>query len=486
VTVTASYTHRDENTDTYSGPTIWHQDVVGFGARNDRKSGSTEATYTYDQFSNSAVGSETSGIDHTLTLSDSETMGSREQIRLGTGASYTRRDDSSLPSDEFTATASLTAEHHDNLTSYYDFGFDRYTTGTFESENYLGQAQLKHHLYDSLDSTLIARGNDYENSDSFNDGYTRRYGLGFNEAYTKHLSETVRLRVDGSLMGEHVDQQNIGTAVNEAHSFATAGAGVPNSFFLNLPNVDQSTIKVWNVGRTQLYVEGIHYTVFQNGDLTAIQAILTSGIDLNVVVDYSAQPTPAGHYETLTDSAGVRFEFWNNHWGIFARYSSFINDAPKELNVPDLNLYQVGTDFLWRRLRAGVDYTYYDSSLSSYKTARAFENLASNLDQDSSISLDLSQMWTRYIDAHREETDYRFLTHYHRRLTPRLRLDAEGGFDLRSGEGADQTLATVRLGIDYAVGKTTFKAGYDYEYSLFLNNEERNNHRFVVSVKRIL
>jgi hypothetical protein len=324
---------------------------------------------------------------------------------------------------------------------------------------------------------------DYENESAGTPGYTRRMGGSLSESYTKELGGGARLRFDGSALAEHVDQESTGAVMNEPHTF---GVGAPpGSFFLNLPNVNHASIRVWNVGRTQLFVEGIHYLVFQNGSLTQIQSITASGIPNSVVVDYQAEPTPPGHYETLTDSVGVRLELWNNIWGLYARYSSFVNNAPIELNVPDLQLYDVGTDLHYQWARAGAEYSVYDSTLSSYDAARLYEAAGFNLDRDSSLSLDFSQTWTKYVTAHRRETDYRFITQYRRRLTDHLRTDLEGGFDLRSGPGVDQTLVTVRAGIDYVIGRTIMKFGYDFEYNIFLDNEVRTKNAFILSIKRV-
>jgi hypothetical protein len=483
---TANYSHRDEETSGFNGLSTWQQDVLGFNAHHERKWGGTTFSYTLDRYKRDDFGSATRGTDHTFSLADSETFGSQDQMRLVSSASYSLRESDIQPNQEAVAGANLTVDHRDNLSSLYDVNFDHYSSGFFASDNLVGSAALRHKLYESLISTLSLRAVDYQASDQLSSGFTRRYGIGLAENYTKHLSEDHRLIIDGSVLGEHVDQQNDSTVENEAHSFIAAfGGAPPNSFFLNLTQVDPASIRVWSVGRSRLFLEGIHYRIFQDGALTRIERVIPSNIDPDVVVDYQAKPTPAGHYEQITDTFGVRFELWKNFWGIYGRFSSARNNAPKELGVQSLAIYTVGSDVTWRWLRAGAEYSIYDSDLSSYKTARLFESLAFNLDDDSSAGLDFSQTWTDYTAAQRHEDDYRFVTNYRRRLTSHLRIEAEGGFDLRRGEGVDQTLATFRPGIDYVIGRTTIKAGYDFEYNIFLRNEVRLKHIFFVRVKRI-
>jgi hypothetical protein len=485
-TFTATFTHRDEDVASSTAPSTWHQDVAGFSAHHERQFGGTTLTYTYDQYDRNDFGVNTTGVDHTVALSDNETFGSGDHIRLNSAASYTVRESDVEPSDETTAGANLTIDHRDNLTSLYDVNFDRYSAGAFNSDNLVGQGALRHKLYDSLVSTLTIRGVDYESSDDISTGYNRRFGLGLGEGYVKHVGLHHRIRMDGSILAEHVDQQNISTVKNERHTFGEAGAP-PDSFFLNMLNVDQSTIQIWNVSRTALFVEGIQYNVLQNGSLIQIQRILGAipPIDNTVVVDYQALPTPEGHYESFTDTFGIRFEFWNNIWGVYGRFSGSQNNAPKELSVQNIAIYTAGTDFNWHWLRAGGEYSIYRSDQSSYNSARLFQGASMNLDQDSSISIEFSQTWTDYIDAHRNESDYRFVTRYRRRWTSHLHMDVEGGFDYRQGQDVDQTLATFRPGIDYVIGRTSIKAGYDFEYNLFLNNETRVRHMFFIRAKRI-
>jgi len=122
--------------------------------------------------------------------------------------------------------------------------------------------------------------------------------------------------------------------------------------------------------------------------------------------------------------------------------------------------------------------------LSSYRVARFYESAAFLLDAASTFSLDLSQSWIDYVDENRSERNYRFITRYHHVFSPRLRFDIEGGIDVRRGESANQTLATVRPGVDYSIGRTTLKAGYDFEYNMF-EHEERFQHLFFVRLKRL-
>jgi hypothetical protein len=264
------------------------------------------------------------------------------------------------------------------------------------------------------------------------------------------------------------------------------GGSLPNSFFLNLPFVDQSTIMVWNVSRTRLFFEGIDYLVFRNGALTGIQRITTSTIDPVVVVDYRAVPTPAGSYQALTDQFGVRVDLFDHLWGIYGRAQWFVNNAPNDMRVQDIISYTVGTDVTWRWLRAGAEYEIYNATYSTYRVARLFQGATFNLDDASSLSLEASQSWTDYTDADRTQQEYRFITRYHRTLSSSFWLNVDGGVDFLSDTGlSNRTLAVFRPSIRYAVGRTTINAEYDFEYTGYQTTQQTARHLFRLSVKRV-
>jgi hypothetical protein len=76
------------------------------------------------------------------------------------------------------------------------------------------------------------------------------------------------------------------------------------------------------------------------------------------------------------------------------------------------------------------------------------------------------------------------MSFYRRSLGQTLRLDLEAGVDFRRGPGVDQTLIALRPTLDYVVGKTSIGLTYDYEYSLFLDSEQRQKNLFTLRLRR--
>ncbi len=485
--VSASYLHRDETVSGANIDSVLSEDVFGLAMRNDRAQGASALNYTFDQYNRTDSGMNFLGSNNSLSASDSERFGEREQYRTTTTLAYTHHEDDTvtpLGSDQISAATGLQVEHRENLHSSFDINYDYYHEGDYSSADYRGQAQVSHKLYESLTSALLAEASDSEGSSGASTGQTLRYGAGLTESYSKDLGNSHHLQINNSFLLEHVHQQTLNIVEDERHSFSdTLGAPI-NSFFLNQPNIIQATIVITDAERMRTFTESLDYIVIENGERTLIQRVAGSTMPDAVLVNYRAEPTPGGDYDDFTDYFEVRFDLYDNLWGIYGRFGASLNNAPKDMLIQNLKTYTFGTDVNWRWLHAGAEYNIYDSDLSRYNSTRLYQSLVFTPDPLSTLSFNFSETWNDYIDSHRKDQDYRFITRYHYNWTSHLALDLEGGVDYRIGDGEDQTLATIRPGLEYTIGKTSIKAGYDYEYSLFLNNQQRQTHLFYARLKR--
>lgn len=486
----AGYSHQEEDaTGIAGGLTHSESDVMRLAGRDDRAKGASTFSYTYSQYNRGDFGVTGTGSDHTVAISDSEKFGAREQYRLNSGASYSRRDSFDEPNDDINANVDFAADHKPNLTSLYDLNYNHFGSGTFSSDNYAGRTQLRHQLYESLTSTLIAQASDTEFSDSINSGYVRRFGGGFSENYTKHLGEDHRLNINNSVLVEHTEQDSITTIENERHVFfGNVGGSGFSSFFLTLPQAIESTIVVTDQNDlAPAFVRGIDYDVRILGSRTIIERMPGSRIadGSTVLVDYETERLGAGSYESLSEVFQIRFDLFKNLWGIYARMNLYTHNAPEELRVQNLTAFAFGTDLTWRWLRTGAEYEIYRSDQSDYTALRLFQSLSFRPDDASTIGFEFSESWADYTDANRQEENYRFIMLYHRNLAARFRFDFDAGIHLRRGQDVDQTLATVRPGIEYVIGKTTIKAGYDFQHQVYLEREERNRHLLFLRIRRV-
>jgi hypothetical protein len=298
------------------------------------------------------------------------------------------------------------------------------------------------------------------------------------------LSAEHTLRIDNLVFLQHVEQKGIGRIENERHTFPVPPD--PEVFFLNQPDVIIQTIVVTDVNNNQTFVAGVDYSIVQNGNRTGIQRIIGGNIPqgATVLVDYDAVPTAAGSYESLTENFGFRLSLWKDLWSIYARFSYFDNNAPSDIRVPHTTSYTVGTEANWRWASAGAEAVMNDSTDSSYRSARLFQSCFFNLDDGSSLGFDFSQSFTDYTDSGRNEQQYRFLSRYHRPLVRNLRFDCQTGANLTYGQDVEQTVYVARPELNYVIGRTTIQLLYNFEYNLYLNNQEIQKHYLFLRMKR--
>jgi len=494
-----------------------------FAASNKRAAGDTALNYSLSDYTLSNNGGQGGGLDQAVGLNDVETFGSREQFKLNSAAGFNESDNAggNGPGDDggraqnFLGAENFSIQHSETLTSSYDASYyymdSSSSDGTVKSEGVNGDISLSHQLFESLTSSLTLAGMYYSSSDNLpNDGggqpnsssQTEQFSGGLTEAYTKRLGPETRLSMTGSIIYEYTTQKDTGDTViqnNEAHTFSSN----TDSFFLNLPDVDQASIVVTNnQGALPAYQLGIDYTISQNGSLTMIRRTATASIPetSKVLVTYTAAASPSGQYDTLNGMVNLRVDFWNGLLGVYARYSSLQNFGAPVGNNSDstsqrttLNLLAgasnvtdvaVGADATWHWLHGGFECESYNSTYSSYTSLNVYQSLTFSPDRASSVSLNLGESLTRYSDSNDSEEDYSITTDYHRAAAQNLSLDVQAGVEVRRGAGVDQTLAAVRPKLRYYIGQTSVDMGYSFEYSKYLNSTVTTEQYLYVSIRR--
>jgi len=480
---------REERVTDISVPSQSIMDTFGFNARHNRTRGSTALGYSLNQFDYSGTGgTANTGQDQNLTLSDNERFGSRQQFDFNTYASYMKHTaDLEAESDQYLAAAELSIEHKHGWGTSYSLNYDRYESGNLTSESYSGVVSVSHQLYESLRSSLSLAAIDSQFADPSSDGYNRSYSVIWGENYSKRIGTEHMLRAYNSFTLQRVEQRGISTVENESHTFPSA-IGDPNldRFNLNQPNAIVPSIRIRNATTSQPYIMDIDYEVIVNGSTTEIRRLTTGSIPsgATVLVDYQSEPRPEGGYDNFSDAFQVRLEFWKNRWAVFAGVSMSTANAPDALRVQDYVRYSAGTEFNWRWFRAGADAEYYDATDSQYQSVGFFQSATFAFDDASSLGVNLSEQWFRYIDAQRQEQNYRFVTRYRRFFARNFSMDVDAGISQRLGEDVDQTLAVFRPDFRYSIGQTTFAAGYNFEYELSQRTEERYRNKLYITIKR--
>jgi hypothetical protein len=478
-----------------------------FNARNTRASGETSLNYTLTDTTRTDGDSHADDNWQSIALGNTENFGSHQQMVLNTNVGYTNHTSTNNPTDDLTATANFQIQHTPTLTSIYDLDYDRTTNdtsaGTSKTNNLNGGISLRHQLYESLTSTLRLQGIEFDSDGSFQDSNGRnnssrdnntRLGIMLTEQYTKKLGSIGRLTAVGSVLVEHVDVSNGGQMLivnDERHSFASYSSGSAisgnDTFFLNLPYVDETTIVITDdKNNFPAYQEGRDYTVSTNGAMTMIRRTGNSTILQNstVFVDYRAKASPSGQYEAVTSLLNTRIDLWNGLVSVYGRINSSQGNAPEGLLFVQQRNTAVGAETSWRWLRAGVEYENNNNRFSTYHSTRFFQSLAFKPDAFSTLSFDLNQTFTQYIDSDRNENDYLFMVRYQRRLARNFALHLDGGYSWMQSEGNDQSQAAIRPGVEFNLGRLSVQASYSLESWKYQPSTDRLKQQLIISARR--
>jgi hypothetical protein len=460
---------------TFASASITHQ----------RKSGSTSLGGSINDYTRTDFGAGSDGMDYNLNFSDSEDFGDRKHWHSVVNAGYNRLESMTVPSQLYNATANLRAMHSEQLSSQYNLNYSKNTYGDADNDNLSGNVLLEHKLFQSLTTDLNLQGYRYTASSDTDSQRSWQLGGGPGFRYTKRLSRTSSLTAYENVGCFHTDVQSSGgiiPVIDEARVFGSSGQPIA----LRQPNVIQSTIIVTDTSRLPPggYIPGLDYTIIQNGQFTLIERPVGSRVPDNVLISYNFIASPSGSYDTLNNTCGLRFDFFDNHWSIYTRHTMTRNDGAANLVVQDLNIFVLGTEGRWKALRAGGEFELYDSSLAPYSSLRFFQSLTFAPAERSRLGFNFTESFVNYEQAGRADQNYTATVSYNKAFTRHLNFDVETGVSQRIGEGVDQTLAVFRPRIHYAHGKFSASIGYDFNYDEFLSSQTRIRNLGYVRVRK--
>ncbi len=484
-----------QNSGGLSDVTQIDETYFNFNGTHKRDTGQSTLIYRYDEFDNSYnAGPTQSSVNHTVSLSDSETFGSRRQGTATTGASYSQYDYSGQQTETINANENITFNHRPKLDSFLTVDFNHSTMDPTTSSMVQGSAGVRHRLYDSLTSTFDGHGS-YDTSSGrsssglSSSGSNDRYGVGLHEDYTKRLGDWGRLSLGGGIIADHEDHEASGsvlTKLDEKHQLHLLTNPNYRPAYLNQPRVLVSTILVRGPGGQA--IENTDYMVIPTGELTEIRLIMGSLVlhdGDEVLVTYQSLSLYNASFASLNGTVQIRLDLFNC-FGLYGRLNWLDNNAPPTALTETLTDLVGGTDFTWRWLRLGAEYEEYDSSFTQYDSWRFYQTGSWQPFDNSTFSLDFSESFYRYPDDS-NQTRYQAVGRYNLQLSAALAWYAEGGYSLQDIMGTEQNYGSARTGLSWVRGKLNFRTGYEYNAQMTLTGavrEERDRNYFFVYLKR--
>lgn len=502
---TVEASRAETSTEGEPAPAFSRYDTIHLDARNVRsEKNHTELTYGYTQFRREYTGQNMDeGMDHTLQLNDAEVFGTVLPPSLTSSFTYHHGDDlmsiisDTLPLDQSSRTH-LTADsanlqehlelpHTASFRTAYDYTFDYFRQGDFNSANHRGQASLIHQLYESLTSCADVHGGVGQSAGGTTAWENNYYGVGLNEAYTKKLGAWARLNLSAQGTLDHQNNQSSGDTTpipvfQERHVLSDGAVT-----FLNLLQADPASIRITDAGGIIAYREFFDYEVIVHGAQTEIRRVSGGTIPngSTVLVDYRAANPSSSSGDVMTDSFFIRLDLFQGLVGFYARLTqtkSYGGDNWLSAQNSDDRL--AGVEVIGRNGNLQAEYEVYDSDQTTYNATRLSQSLTFPVGLFSHAGLTASEMWTYFPEAGQHRNTYQLIARYNVQLTSMLDFSIEGGKRLERGDlEEDRDLTTLRVEVNCQVGDVSIRATYETEGEV-TPDENRDTNRFYLRIKR--
>jgi hypothetical protein len=489
VPVTVSYRDSQQNSSSLAQNMETDEQDVDLHAHNDRKSGDyTDLDYRFSQIDQNLQNSGSTFQDNNdnqyLTMMDMEYFGPGNRNTLNSMLDYNSVDSSGLNSETLDAQSDLNLYLTPHLQNNDTYSLAWYQDDTSQVIQNLGRAALQHQLYDSLSTSIDVHG-----------GLSEQSGLNGSELDAQTVGTQGSVNYSKLLGGwGHLSLGE--TATYDLISQTSSGGGliVPNEPLvltalptpLKLPQ-DLSIISVTTTNNLPLH-EGVDYSLNSNVNPWTLQIILSSPnvhSGDTVLVTYSVQSNPTGNYATFGDQFQIRLDLWNGLVGLYSSYSlvdNFTNSPGFVLE--NISQFQAGADFQWKGLHLGGSYTKQISSFYTSDSESLAEGYSLPTIAHTTVSVNLDQRWNDYVQQQERVSYYDFIARLEWRPFSRLTCDLEGGVQNQSGGvGLDQDMATARAHVDWGIGKTTLRLGYEYG-SQNISGEWQETHFIFLHLRR--
>ena len=220
--------------------------------------------------------------------------------------------------EDFRFSPDLRWQHSENLTSFYNYSLyqSNETTvaaTTVEATNQTARAGLAHRVTDRLSATADVHARD----DRITGLALRSYGTGVQSGYTRPWKHAV-LRLNAGLIYDQNDREATAALINRVGESITLVDAIPVTLAQEF--IVTTSIRVWNVGRTQEYTL-TDFRIIEIGTRTQIQRLATGTIldGQEVLVDYDFQTGGTAGYSYFNQSYQASLTLYRNYT-VYARY----------------------------------------------------------------------------------------------------------------------------------------------------------------------
>ena len=430
--------------------------VVRAGLESAGRNLHTRADYTFMDFDRRTVGLfAQQGRSHEVRLANSLAFGGAGRQGLSSNLRFLNLT-GTLRQNALDLTELLRLELPWRLAGQASYALRGSWDGLAETVANEARLQASHQLYESLTTTLGLDG-------SFTAASTFRQvllGPDLGLQYKKKIRPGT-LRLDYRLDTQYEDRRVSALTVSITDEQHVLEDGVVT--LLDLPKVIRSSIRVTNESGTEVYLEGIHYSLTEIGD--RIQLLRESLASLTVVlVDYSATSDPSFQSFQLAQAGGVHFELLEQRLSLYYRYAGRRYPSAIPALSPEVtDDHRLGLGFNLPPVRASAEYQHHGSSVLPYDVLRGQQSLALPIGGRSLLSLQGSESLVRFAARGLSQGFLEATARYNLSAGQYLALSAAGGCRLQAETGkSTQPLWSAQAGLDFRRGLLTASAEYSF------------------------
>lgn len=412
--------------------------------------------YVYSDFDRSYGGLfAQAGRSHDLRLANRFAFGAAKASSLSSSISYLNLA-GTLDSQTLELTEALELQHPLGLSSRYQYNLRASRTDLSQSLSHRGELAIQHRLYESLVSTLRARGElttaeDYREAvlgPSLNLAYRKKIRVGF-----------LNLNYDLAASWDRRDSSAAQTRVlDERHSLTDGRLEL-----LDYPAVDPASVVVTDAAGAVTYVPGLDYELVSLGNRTQLRRILSGGISngQEVLVDYLAAGGGSFEQLSLGQTAETRLELFEEALSLYYRYRRF-RQPQVEASLDRLDQHLLGVSLDLAPLNLGAEYERYGSALLPYDALRFQQSLSLPVAGRSLLSVQGAQSFLRLLETGAMQNQLELQAQYGLNLGDFTTLSAAAGWRRQAETGAPVlSLWTAKAGLGYRRG--ALSAALEYQ-----------------------
>lgn len=355
------YDDEERGEDTLRYEATWHQ--------SDRHAVNLEFEHERRREQFSGTRTKFTTYRNYLALTDTIQFGLDDRSRLET---LVRMEEESgdLQRDSFEISPNLRLQHTDDLFTTYRAQYLKQSYGRFNTETYRGDIGLTHDWREMLTSSfglyaLRQQANDFADLTEWgglmNLAFNRENRLG---KFSSNLSyQHTDIRYGDGATG--------GVVIDESVTFRD-----PLPSYLNQTRIDRFSVLVRSPERGQIYLPGVDYWLFTNGDVTLIGRVPTGRIADGDTVFVSYRYESFDDFQISRDRLDYRiqqelFKGFDVYYAVSLQDEDITRRRYLTYRERDINRHRLGFTYRHDRFSAGSELEYNDDNIDPYKAFHA-------------------------------------------------------------------------------------------------------------------